>query len=345
MALPYKISTLLYAFNTEGHALLLERAQEPNLGLWSPCGGKLETGRGESPFACAVREAREELGLALQPQDLHLTGIVTEHGYQGQAHWLMFLFEVKPRFATLPPPIREGRFSFFPPPAIASLPLPATDRERLWPLFWQHRGGFFAAHCRTRNNRPNQWSLEASLPVGDPAPPPTPIETAAHDSQPPIDLHSDAFFMDHALRQAQRAYTAGEVPVGAVIARSGRIVARAHNQVELLKDATAHAEMLALTQAQAAAGDWRLSDCTLYVTKEPCPMCAGAIVHARIARVVFGASDPKAGAAGSAFNLLQSPSLNHRCLVTSGVNANPSAALLRRFFAEQRANRKTAARF
>src|SRR5438093_11181600 len=123
----------------------------------------------------------------------------------------------------------------------------------------------------------------------------------------------DAAFMREALRQAQKAYEAEEVPVGAVVVRAGRIIARAFNQVELLNDATAHAEMLALTQAEEAVGDWRLTDCTLYVTKEPCPMCAGAIVNVRLGRVVYGPNDPKSGAAGSALNLLQSPSLNHQC--------------------------------
>src|SRR5512138_1022486 len=127
-------------------------------------------------------------------------------------------------------------------------------------------------------------------------------------TEPLIDLQSDQFFMGEALRQAARAYETEEVPVGAVIVREGRIIARAFNQVELLKDATAHAEMLALTQAEQAMSDWRLTDCTLYVTKEPCPMCAGAVVHVRLARVVYGAADPKAGAAGSALNLLQFPS-------------------------------------
>jgi tRNA(adenine34) deaminase len=130
------------------------------------------------------------------------------------------------------------------------------------------------------------------------------------------------------------------VPVGAVVVREGRIIARAFNQVELLKDATAHAEMLAITQAEEALGDWRLTDCTLYVTKEPCPMCAGAIVHARLARVVFGASDPKAGAAGSALNLLQFPTLNHRCEITPGVNEPECRELLRAFFSLQRAKPK-----
>jgi tRNA(adenine34) deaminase len=152
-----------------------------------------------------------------------------------------------------------------------------------------------------------------------------------------IDLQSDAHFMGEALRQARRAYAQGEVPVGAVVVRAGRIIARAYNQVELLKDATAHAEMLAVTQAQAAVGDWRLEDCTLYVTKEPCPMCGGALVHARAARVVFGAGDPKAGAAGGVLNLLQFPTFNHRCEITSGVRAEECRRLLQDFFAEQRA--------
>lgn len=153
---------------------------------------------------------------------------------------------------------------------------------------------------------------------------------------PIIDLQSDQYFMGEALRQAARAYEAGEVPVGAVVAREGRIIARAFNQVELLKDATAHAEMLALTQAEEAVGDWRLTDCTLFVTKEPCPMCAGAMVHVRLARVVFGVSDPKAGAAGSALNLLQFPGLNHRCEILAGVREPECRALLRTFFSEQR---------
>jgi tRNA(adenine34) deaminase len=151
-----------------------------------------------------------------------------------------------------------------------------------------------------------------------------------------IDLHSDDYFMGEALRQAAKAYEKDEVPVGAVIVRAGKIIARAFNQVEELKDATAHAEMLALTQAENAVGDWRLTDCTLYVTKEPCPMCAGAVVHTRLARVVFGAGDPKGGAAGGALNLLQFPTLNHRCEITSGVRLEECRALLKSFFAERR---------
>ncbi len=157
--------------------------------------------------------------------------------------------------------------------------------------------------------------------------------------EPIIDLHSDHYFMGEALRQAARAYAAEEVPVGAVVVRDGRIIARAYNQVELLKDATAHAEMLALTQAEGLVGDWRLTDCTLYVTKEPCPMCAGAIVHVRLARIVFGASDPKGGGAGGIMNIVQHPSLNHRCEITAGVREAECRALLQGFFTEQRAKK------
>lgn len=158
--------------------------------------------------------------------------------------------------------------------------------------------------------------------------------------EPIIDLHSDDYFMREALRQATRAYEMDEVPVGAVIVREGKIIARAFNQVEQLKDATAHAEMLALTQAENAVGDWRLTDCTLYVTKEPCPMCAGAIVHTRLARIVFGVGDSKAGAAGSAMNLLQFPTLNHRCEISPGIREAECRALLQNFFAQQRSKLK-----
>jgi tRNA(adenine34) deaminase len=154
---------------------------------------------------------------------------------------------------------------------------------------------------------------------------------------PIIDLNSDHYFMGEALRQAARAFNAEEVPVGAVIVRQGRIIARAFNQVEMLKDATAHAEMLAITQAEGVLGDWRLTDCTLYVTKEPCPMCAGAIVHTRLERVVVGAADSKGGAAGSALNLLQFPTLNHQCAITQAVREEECRSLLKTFFAERRA--------
>jgi tRNA(adenine34) deaminase len=122
------------------------------------------------------------------------------------------------------------------------------------------------------------------------------------------------------------------------VVREGKIIARAYNQVELLKDGTAHAEMLALTQAEAAVGDWRLLDCDLYVTKEPCPMCAGAIVHTRIRRVIFGCADERGGAAGSVINLLQMPGLNHRSKITGGVLENECAAILEEFFRPRRSS-------
>jgi 8-oxo-dGTP diphosphatase len=163
LPLPHKIATLLYAFNERDEVLLLERAQEPNRGLWSPPGGKLHEPEGESPFACAIREAGEEMGLKLSNDDLHLTGLVSEHGYAGQAHWLMFLFEIQPRLTAAPPPCREGRFAFFSRAALGGLALPQTDRESVWPWFWQHRGGFFVAHCHCHADGTNDWSLQQSL--------------------------------------------------------------------------------------------------------------------------------------------------------------------------------------
>src|SRR6266849_5010736 len=154
--------------------------------------------------------------------------------------------------------------------------------------------------------------------------------------EPIIDLESDHYFMGEALRQAARAFAAEEVPIGAVVVREGRIIGRAYNQVELLKDATAHAEMLAVTQAEAAVGDWRLLDCDLYVTKEPCAMCAGALVHVRIHRVIFGCADVRGGAAGSVMTLLQHAAFNHRCEITAGVLEKECAAILREFFQKQR---------
>ncbi len=155
--------------------------------------------------------------------------------------------------------------------------------------------------------------------------------------EPIIDLHSDSHFMGEALRQAYRAWESDEVPVGAVVVREGMVIARAHNQVEMLQDATAHAEMLAITQAESVVGAWRLSDCELYVTKEPCPMCAGAMVHARVKRVIFGCPSAKDGAAGGLMNLLQHPGLNHQCEITSGVRQDECAQMLQAFFRERRA--------
>lgn len=165
MALPYRVATLLYCFNDRDEVLLLERNREPNRGYWSPCGGKLHTDLGESPYACACREAKEETGLSLQPVDLHLTGLISERGNEGQAHWLMFLFEIKPRLKTLPPQNREGTFQFFAARALDGLRLPQTDREQIWPLFWRHRGGFFAAHCHCHADGRNEWNLEETRPT------------------------------------------------------------------------------------------------------------------------------------------------------------------------------------
>jgi len=151
-----------------------------------------------------------------------------------------------------------------------------------------------------------------------------------------IDLSSDTFFMQEALRLARKAFNDNEVPVGAVIVQEAKIIGRAYNQVELLKDATAHAEMLAITQAEAAVGDWRLNECDLYVTKEPCIMCAGALVHVRIRRVIFGCADERSGGAGGLVNLLQMPSLNHRCTIISGLLRDQCAGLLQRFFQARR---------
>jgi 8-oxo-dGTP diphosphatase len=165
VSLPHKISTLLYCFNEADEVLLLQRAKEPNRGLWSPPGGKLKTEIGESPHACACREGREETGVQWTPEELHLTGIISEYGYQGTAHWLMFLFEVKPRLKELPPPCDEGRFEFYARDTLAKLPLPETDIESIWPWFWKHRGGFFAAHCRYDEDGKMNWQLQESRPA------------------------------------------------------------------------------------------------------------------------------------------------------------------------------------
>ena len=151
-----------------------------------------------------------------------------------------------------------------------------------------------------------------------------------------MDIQPDDLFMEQALGLARQAYELDEVPVGAVIVREGRVIAAAHNRCEQLRDATAHAEMIAITQAAESVGDWRLEDCVLYVTLEPCIMCAGAILQSRVARVVFGAMDPKGGAVGSMFNLLNDARLNHRCDVVAGVRAEECGRLLTEFFQAKR---------
>ena len=158
------------------------------------------------------------------------------------------------------------------------------------------------------------------LPPGDPA----------------VEPHDDSFFMTEALKEARLAADENEVPVGCVIVHDGRIIGRAHNQREQLNDPTAHAEMIAVTQAAAALESWRLTGCTVYVTLEPCPMCAGALVLARVKRLVFGARDEKAGACGTLCNLVQDDRLNHQVDITEDVLADEAAALLREFFRKRR---------
>ena len=147
---------------------------------------------------------------------------------------------------------------------------------------------------------------------------------------------TDETFMRRALEMADVAMVSGEVPVGAVLVHEGHVVAMGYNQPIGSHDPTAHAEIVAMREAGKLLENYRLEDTTLYVTLEPCPMCAGAVVHVRFARVVFGASDAKAGAAGSAMNLLQFPTLNHRCVITGGVRGDECAQLLRTFFQQQR---------
>ena len=154
-----------------------------------------------------------------------------------------------------------------------------------------------------------------------------------------IILFNDEYFMRSALRLAERAFEAGEVPVGAVAVRNGMIIAKAWNQVEMLKDATAHAELLALTSAAAAVGDWRLDDVDIYVTKEPCAMCAGAMVNARVRRVVFGLPDPRSGCCGSALDVTGFPGMLWQVEAVGGVLAEESRRIMQDFFRQVRERR------
>ena len=156
------------------------------------------------------------------------------------------------------------------------------------------------------------------------------------DYRPDEDDRDDAYFMRLALREARRALAHDDVPIGALLVHAGEVLAAAHNERELRADPTAHAEILALREGARALGSWRLLDCALYITLEPCAMCAGAIVLARVHRVVFGATDPKAGAAGSVLDVLAEPRLNHRPEVLSGVLAPDCGQLLSEFFASRR---------
>ncbi|MUH49592.1 MAG: tRNA-specific adenosine deaminase [Actinobacteria bacterium] len=150
-------------------------------------------------------------------------------------------------------------------------------------------------------------------------------------------VSDDVAAMAYALHQATLALAHDDVPVGAVVVRNGVVIAARHNERELTGDPTAHAEILAIRDAAELIGHWRLEQCTLYVTLEPCTMCAGALVNARVPRVVFGATDPKAGAGGSLYNVLADPRLNHRCVVETGVMADECGAILKTFFGLRRA--------
>lgn len=152
--LPYKICVLVYFQNEAGELLLMRRRKSPNLGLWSCIGGKLEQGTGESPYECARRETHEEIGLELSDADLHLFGLIAEKAYEGRTHFLMFLFEAKPRLTSLPPPIDEGDFAFHAPDAIPALPIPETDRLALWPAWFNRHQGFVSLRADCTPGKP-----------------------------------------------------------------------------------------------------------------------------------------------------------------------------------------------
>jgi 8-oxo-dGTP diphosphatase len=158
--LGYKLAVLVFLENIAGEHLLLLRAKAPNLGVWSPIGGKLETGTGESPFECAIRETREETGLAIETEDLHLFAMIAEKAYEGQSHWLLFLFRCRKCVPALPPDIGEGRFGFFTRAAVQDLPIPETDRAALWPIYDQYRDSFVALRADCAPGRPVRVELE-----------------------------------------------------------------------------------------------------------------------------------------------------------------------------------------
>lgn len=149
-------------------------------------------------------------------------------------------------------------------------------------------------------------------------------------------MKTNVFFMEQAIHEAKKAAAIGEVPIGAVIVKDGVIIGRGYNQREILNDPTAHAEILAIRNAANTLGSWRLTKCYLYVTLEPCPMCAGAIVNSRLERLIFGAYDPKAGAASSLMNLVNDHRLNHRVMVIDGISQETCSNLLKDFFADLR---------
>ncbi len=159
MNLPYQIAVLCYLFDEQGRLLLLHRRKPPNLDLYSPIGGKLEQAAGESPTQCAIREIQEEVGLTVHTGELHLTGIVSETGYRGESHWLMFLYEVTRPVHVTPCEFREGRLEWHHRQALDTLPIPETDRQIIWPLVWRFRGRFFAAHIDCTGPQMT-WHLE-----------------------------------------------------------------------------------------------------------------------------------------------------------------------------------------
>lgn len=163
--LPHKIAVLVFLENAAGEHLLLLRAKPPNQGSWSPIGGKLETAIGESPFECAVRETREETGFHIGASDLHLFAVIAEKAYEGQAHWLMFLFRCRRSLPGLPPDISEGRFGFFSRGAIDALPIPETDRTALWPTYDSHRDRFVALKADCAPGRPVRVEVEEITPA------------------------------------------------------------------------------------------------------------------------------------------------------------------------------------
>lgn len=163
-ALSYKIAVLVFLENTAGEQLLMLRAKPPNLGVWSPIGGKLETGLGESPFECAVRETFEETGLRTEASDFHLFAMIAEKAYEGQSHWLMFLFRCKRPLPALPPEIAEGRFAFFSRASIDALPIPETDRTALWPTYDRYRDRFVALKADCAPGKPVIVEVEEITP-------------------------------------------------------------------------------------------------------------------------------------------------------------------------------------
>jgi 8-oxo-dGTP diphosphatase len=163
--LAYKIAVLVFLQNEAGEQLLMLRAKPPNLGVWSPIGGKLEMATGESPFECAVRETEEEVGVKLQTSDLHLFASIAEKAYEGQTHWLLFLFQCKKPLAALPPPITEGTFGFFGAEALKTLPLPETDRTALWPIYHQYRDRFVMLKADCQPGRPVKVDIEEITPT------------------------------------------------------------------------------------------------------------------------------------------------------------------------------------